>query len=800
VPVVEVRQRLGALLEAGSGDLQVSLAGALVEVCDGAGASVLTEALRTAPHTEAAGLAQLLAHVAPSDVAVVRRVFDESDSDETRLWLAIHLARGGDLDAMALVLDDADAGRFDNVSSVDLEAGLAAIAHCGLPPEVLDTVRHRNSSILVEILTKDREDAAQTEPRLPDDDDRRSAIQDACRRHWIDPDGDQAQAIRTPFGEVLAASIPLLSENPSGTIGFLASVVEHIDPARSAIADISGAPTRPAVRTEPISLPRPAMSEPADEVFEIDDGLESLSPPAPSVPEAADVDVPAASEDEEVYALLDCPTLPTAGDEFELTAGLSPRPSEGVQGGPLEGLGGRDRPYILTMHVVADGFDIREGESWRHDLAVTDAQPYPQVTLHLTPEDQSEPVRPAIVTATFTVDGQMVGSATRAVAVVLAGAEPPAVDGEVRGVDFSIPTSPVAPDLTVVLHKTRELHLLRMTIESPHRSVPIPDGDVEVDIGGRPDDYAQNLVRAMDVLEGRPELRRELKGRGRTLADSLPAEFWEALRAAAAASDGPPTLLLVSAEGRVPWELSIVDPPLDPALPPFLSTQTVMGRWVLGDTPLPPPHEHAFGSMAVVTGDYEGLSRWETLQAAFQERDTLQGEYHAEAVDATFSSVMELLERDPTPSILHLAVHGKYNPSTPQEGLILTDGTWLTPDGVRAEKIAGSPFVFLNACQVGSGSDELHQYTGLAAAFLASGASGVIAPLWSVKDEIARDIAVGFYTATVEQGIGVGEAIRREREAFAREDGEEPTSATFMAYQYFGHPALMLARAEDGRQ
>jgi hypothetical protein len=302
----------------------------------------------------------------------------------------------------------------------------------------------------------------------------------------------------------------------------------------------------------------------------------------------------------------------------------------------------------------------------------------------------------------------------------------------------------------------------------------------------------------MDSLEGQPQLRRDLKGRGRQLAASLPQEFWEALRAAAQAAGGTPSLLLVSAEGRIPWELAVVDPPLDASAPEFLSTQTVMGRWVLGNAPLPPPHEHETDAMVVVTGDYEDLARWETLQAAFEERDHLQATYDAEPVEATYPDVTAVLSRDPAPSVLHLAVHGKYEPGPSHEGLVLTDKQWLTPNVVMAEKLAGRSFVFLNACQVGSGSDVLHQYSGMAAAFLAVGASGVIAPLWSVKDDIARDIATGFYAATMTEGLSVGEAIRRERVAFGDESVEAPTSATFMAYQYFGHPTLQLTASERG--
>jgi CHAT domain-containing protein len=117
--------------------------------------------------------------------------------------------------------------------------------------------------------------------------------------------------------------------------------------------------------------------------------------------------------------------------------------------------------------------------------------------------------------------------------------------------------------------------------------------------------------------------------------------------------------------------------------------------------------------------------------------------------------------------------------------------------------MAGRPFVFLNACQVGTGSEVLGDYSGIAAAFLNAGASGVIAPLWSVKDDIAKTVALEFYENTF-AGASVGESARAARAGFsspvsppgddnAAEDATaDGPSATFMAYQYFGHPSLRL--------
>jgi len=349
----------------------------------------------------------------------------------------------------------------------------------------------------------------------------------------------------------------------------------------------------------------------------------------------------------------------------------------------------------------------------------------------------------------------------------------------------------------VILFRARDDHELRLTMETPHEGVPLPEEDLPVSIGDEPRAFADGLVRVMSALEGRKRMYRTLRGRGALLALKLPDAFWSALRAIHARVNGPPTLLLVSEDPYVPWELTEVDPPLDPEAAPFLSAQTVMGRWVLRDVLLPPPHELLVGSMAAVAGDYAELPRWENLEAAFEERESLGREWGAEPVDGTFDAMIQLLEREETPSIVHVALHGKHSPDSVEEGLVLVDGEWLSPDVVLGTRLRGHPFVFLNACQVGAGSEVLSQYAGMAAAFLTRGASAVVAPLWNVKDEIARKVALSFYQRALGRGQGAGEAMRAERAAFREVAGDPDApgvSSTLMAYQFFGHPALRLRR------
>src|SRR5690606_29923004 len=119
--------------------------------------------------------------------------------------------------------------------------------------------------------------------------------------------------------------------------------------------------------------------------------------------------------------------------------------------------------------------------------------------------------------------------------------------------------------------------------------------------------------------------------------------------------------------------------------------------------------------------------------------------YAAINVNAGRLEVLQCLNGSPEADVLHFAVHGIYDPNSVMNGIVLVDGNILDEFEVRGSDLGHAPFVFLNACQVGSGQAILGDYGGMAHAFLYAGAAGVVAPLWSIKDSIAREIAMRFY-------------------------------------------------------
>lgn len=517
------------------------------------------------------------------------------------------------------------------------------------------------------------------------------------------------------------------------------------------------------------------------------------SPPSPAAPPAEELP-PAPEPPAPTYALLRCPDVVVVEEEIELEVGISLVPMEDVEGEPL-------RPpavpkYRLTIHVIAQGFRLRPGESWRNELDVTTGGPYPTFTLHLTPEPQDRPVRSRRIRASYLVEGQSIGFAVRAVSVVEHAGLIEEVEAEPHPAPatMGIPGAESAADLTVtILQEDSDLGELLWTFATPHAGIQAPDQPISRDVGSDPARFARQFVDKVNAREGKVGLYPFLRGIGREIADHVPPPVWSALREIGARKPGePPTVLILSEEPYIPWELAVMPQPLDAGTPPFLAAQASVGRWVLpeADRPrVPPPLEVEVRSAAVISGVYDSPT-WRRLEEAEEEARQLAQQYRGVvAVDATHPTVTKCLGGDPEADLLHFAVHGIYDPNGIQNGLVLVDEATLDPYDVKGSDLRRSPFVFLNACQVGAGDRILGDYAGLAAAFLYAGASGVIAPLWSVKDTLAREIALEFYRK-VAAGEQPAHILREERARFRESDA--PVSATCLAYQFFGHPELRL--------
>ncbi|MEP7112838.1 MAG: CHAT domain-containing protein, partial [Ilumatobacteraceae bacterium] len=476
---------------------------------------------------------------------------------------------------------------------------------------------------------------------------------------------------------------------------------------------------------------------------------------------------------------------------FDLTVGLSPTPVSGVVGPALIRPPSSVGDYELTAHVVADGFELAPGETCRKTMLVSAAQPSPYVVFHLLAPAEADPSHVREINVLYSVQSQTMGLGIRPVRIVGSRAElsdadllpPPAAAGS-----LGVPVADQPPDLTVRILRGSAAGRLLWSFESPHATF---DEGGTTSIGDDPDAFARTVISTIAAHEGRPTLALGLHGIGLTISAKVPDEMWAALTSVCAAvAPKRPTVLVLSEEAYIPWELATMPVPLDPSIIGFLGAQVVIGRWVLATSrpPLPPPRLVHVEDMVVISGRYEQPG-WSRLEHAEAEAATLVERYHAVGVDAVTDKVVGCLLGDPAADVLHFSLHGKYDPGSAKQGLVLVDGDVIDPLVVKGGSLAKAPLVFLNACQVGTGQETLGDYAGLAESFLFAGASAVVAPLWSINDAAARALAERFYSRAF-AGETVAEIVRAERAAFGK--GDEPNSSTLVAFQFFGHPEMRL--------
>ncbi|GII03599.1 CHAT domain-containing protein [Planobispora takensis] len=467
----------------------------------------------------------------------------------------------------------------------------------------------------------------------------------------------------------------------------------------------------------------------------------------------------AGSAEWEAFPLIEAPEEVVAGWGLEVRVGItgaSGREAESVSIG---------EPFDLDVQVIAEGFEAPDG--WRARLRVEEDSPYPAAVLRLRalPLDRRHSQEPAAqeagedaqtaarrIQVVYSVGGQAVGFGTRAVTVLaspgLIGRE--SAPAEVAGTRVQPPArgrsggrhsgrhgdphgqegepGGFSADVTAVIVHGDHPGRLWWSYLSPH--FVTPDQAEACELGTRASAFGRELVAEVTARTGHADMSLYLRSAGRRLALKVPPGFWELLEAVAARiAPRPPTVLLLSQEPYVPWELATLERPIDPSAPAFLDCQAAVGRWALGGRlpELPPPP----------TAGSDVARLREALAASGEQ-----------------------------PRVLGLTVPGGTGV------LIRADRPALAPRLVAGLRLGGSPFVFL----AGDGGPDVAQ------AFLVAGAGGVAAPLWPVPEEAVQDMAMEFYRRCL-AGEPPAEVLRSLRCA---------GSAAATAYRFSGHPSAVL--------
>jgi hypothetical protein len=254
----------------------------------------------------------------------------------------------------------------------------------------------------------------------------------------------------------------------------------------------------------------------------------------------------------------------------------------------------------------------------------------------------------------------------------------------------------------------------------------------------------------------------------------------------------PKTILVISEEAYIPWELMVPTrwSRSGRTQREALGVEFSIGRWIHRQY-VSPPQAMSFKLTYVVAPRYASDRQ---LRHAEREAKLVAKSFPpSRRIDPASVTTLDraIGERDVT--LLHFACHGQ--DAAPQT--IYMDNEKDNLNCLQVKALQGfvrtfpraRTFVFLNACEVGRPAPALVGVGGLANEFLAVGAGGVIAPLWSVADDIAFDVAKAFYK-------GVSRSPRRPFAAILRDIRRKAYSGraedTWAAYCFYGDPRATL--------
>lgn len=305
--------------------------------------------------------------------------------------------------------------------------------------------------------------------------------------------------------------------------------------------------------------------------------------------------------------------------------------------------------------------------------------------------------------------------------------------------------------------------------------------------------FMKTLLKALTDEKKTPEGRfRALLEVGNKAWEAAPENVRDVLWQMVEKGVPPKTINVASVETILPWELMIprrtVNGKLESLGP--LGVEFAVGRWTRGDGQGPPPSLKVTNSF-VVAPSYPG----HRALAFEKELQLIEEKLNGQRVEpATIADLDRRFEKDDA-SLLHFVCHGAAG--IEDDDAIELEGPEPKLRAAEVETLEGfirlcqaaHPLVFLNACSTGQMVPSLAGGAGFPRSFGTIGANAIIAPLWPVDDELARDVALELYKEALKSDAKPIAEILRE----IRSRGyQEKDADTFAAYCFFGDPQARL--------
>lgn len=401
----------------------------------------------------------------------------------------------------------------------------------------------------------------------------------------------------------------------------------------------------------------------------------------------------------------------------------------------------------------------------------------------------------AWICALFAYDGRPCGSVRRSVEIEerppSANPEGPGDDGAYPGVvEIELLARPADLQIWVVSTPGKAAPY-DCRVQSRHHSELAEGASGEWHLD---EQKARDLVfQAMRAFTDKysPDFNRAaaLRGVGEALFEAAPEVFRSAFWRLIDANAPLKTIAIVSDESAIPWQLMIPSRVGTSSQFRALGVEYSVGRWTSRRHVAPRQQLLLRNGLIVAPTD----SKLEKAEAEVRMLGALLPGC-SRVVPAKLEKLNDMCAAS-KPSLLHFVCHGK-SCGNGMQNLTLEAGETFShfhvrgSSGIRTGVGDGSSLVFLNACEIGRAEPALVGVGGFAEEFMRIGAGVVVAPLWSVKDTIAPEVAVAFYGGIRDRpDIPLAEIIREIR---SRSYADPKSEDSWGAYTFYGDP---LARA-----
>lgn len=413
---------------------------------------------------------------------------------------------------------------------------------------------------------------------------------------------------------------------------------------------------------------------------------------------------------------------------------------------------------------------------------------------------------PAAITAAFSYNNRPSGKVSRVVRIARPSADAPAPMAEAERVGQPEPEAESA--ILECDPQAVPADLIVRILEGPERNgrsfqcgvqtALLPEFAVEQwgpwSLPQTAPDLMQTYFEAFTSPEASNDYRlAALQGAGEALFEAAPEIFKKAFRMLIDAQKPLRTISILSEEPYIPWELMIptleyldggarYHEPLKP-----LGVAYILARWT-AKGPRSARQKIPMSDCYVIAPKYTDKRE---LAHAQEEAVLVLKKVHGTLIDpASFTNIRQAFGAGGK-SVIHFACHGE-NPKGGEQLIHLTSKPPLKPFVLSGEQMikrgvaAREPFVFINACEVGRPAPALAGVGGFAETFIRMGARAVLAPLWSVRDDIAFAVAQEFYERAMrEPELSLAEIVRQIRaRAYDAAAGED----SYAAYCFYGDP------------